>query len=447
LIDSQGRAIGIVIRKIQGEDLNIATPFNELTKLKSRLEFVERDLGFQNKVVQPLYAKSDLLISSTMPMRMMDWMRLLVAGTNDHLIKMARSYESSWLKNGVLVSKAARSYYLNPRKGSFFTQVKFVNQDLSYVDGDEGELEKYRRTKRRIVLQKIAEKALFFVGRNRGERLDALVYNPKELMDSILSTGRVLSRKVVDEELFYTSLGPPTVSTLVSDLQGRNWVMYSWKLNELETTAVLICTPRPSDVACFFHTHESMLAPETVAAMFRVDISELTLSYAGSSSEWAEFLAPQNRLRPSFMTAVAISRTDGKLKIAARELSIVSPGQAGANDSIVMTFAPDPIQPLRQTAYAISYIPNLAERIIVSAMKVYKAGGTSAEMSAWADKPNGGIFRTKAGRYMAARVIGQGNPNVAFMGYMYGDEEKKLNRFWKSIEFRVNSPVAVVDRR
>jgi hypothetical protein len=33
------------------------------------------------------------------------------------------------------------------------------------------------------------------------------------------------------------------------------------------------------------------------------------------------------------------------------------------------------------------------------------------------------------------------------MGYMYGDEEKKLNRFWKSIEFRVNTPVALVDRR
>jgi hypothetical protein len=447
LIDSYGRAIGIVIRKIQGEDLNIATPFNELTKLKARLEYVERDLGFQNRVVQPLYAKSDLLISSTMPMRLMDWMRLIVAGTNDHLTKMARSYETSWLKNGVLVSRAARQYYLNPRKGSFFTQVKFVNQDLSYVDGDEGELEKYRRTKRRIVLQKIAEKPLFFIGRNRGERWDALIHNPKELMDSILSTGRVLSRRVVDEELFYTSLGQPTVSTLVNDLQGRNWVMYSWKLNELETTAALACTPRPSDVACFFHTHESMLAPETVAAMFRVDISELTLSYAGSSMEWAEFLAPTHRLRPGFMAAVGISRTHGKLRITAQELSIVSPGPAGANDSIVMTFSPDPVYPLRQTAYSISYIPNLAERIIVSAMKVYKAGSTPADMSAWADKSNGGIFRTKAGKFMAARMIGQGNPNVAFMGYMYGDEEKKLNRVWKSIEFRVNSPVATADRR
>jgi hypothetical protein len=435
-----------VIRKIQGEDLNIATPFNELTKLKARLEFVEKDLGFQNKIVQPLYAKSDLAISSNQPMAMMNWMRLLVAGTNDHLLKMARVYEGSWLRNGVLTSRPARAYYRNPRKGSFFTQVKFVNQDLSLVDGDEGELEKYRKTKRRIILQKIAEKPLFFIGRNRGERLDALLNNPKEIMDSVLSTGRIMPRKVVDEELYYTSLGQPTVINLVNDLQGRNWLMYSWKLNELETTAALICTPRPSDVACFFHTHESMLAPETVAAMFRVDISELTLSYSGTSSDWAEFLGPGNRFRPNFMAGVSILRSDGKIRIAAQELSITSPGRAapGGNDSIVMTFSPDPMNPLRQTAYAISYIPNLADRIIVSAMKVYKAGSTPAEMSAWAS--NSGVFRTKAGKYMAARFIDQKNPHVAFMGYMYGDEEKKLNRFWKSIEFSVNSPIAVLGR-
>jgi hypothetical protein len=449
LIDSSGRAIGIVIRKIQGEDLNIATAFNELTKLKARLEYVEKDLGFQNKAVQPLYAKSDLMISSIQPMAMMDWMRLVVAGTNDHLLKMARVYEGSWLKNGVLMSRAGRVYHRNPRKGSFFTQVKFVNQDLSLVDGDEGEIEKYRKTKRRVILQKIAEKPLFFIGKNRGERLDALLNNPKEMMDSVLSTGRLLTRRVVDEDLFYTSLGQPSISSLVSDLQGRNWLMYSCKVNELETTAVLLCTPRPSDVACFFHTHESMLAPETVASMFRVDISELTLSYAGSTADWAEFLGPSNRLRPNFMAGVSIIRSEGKIKISAQELSISSPGLAasGYNDTVVMTFSPDPINPLRQTAYAISYIPNLAERIIVSAMKVYKVGGAPAEMSAWADKPNGGIFRTKAGKYMAARLIDQKNPNVAFMGYMYGDEEKKLNRFWKNIEFRVNSPVAIVDRR
>jgi hypothetical protein len=78
-------------------------------------------------------------------------------------------------------------------------------------------------------------------------------------------------------------------------------------------------------------------------------------------------------------------------------------------------------------------------------MKVYKAGSTPAEMNAWA--ASSGIFRTKGGKYMAARLIDQKNSNVAFMGYMYGDEEKKLNRFWKSIEFRVNTPVALVDRR
>jgi hypothetical protein len=446
LIDASGRALGIVVRKIQGEDLNIATPFNELTKLKARLEYVEKDLGFQNKIVQPLYAKSDLAIGSNQPMPLMDWLRLLAAGTNDHLLKMARAYENSWLKNGVLTSRAARSYYRNPRKGSFFTQVKYVNQDLSLVDGDEGELEKYRKTKRRVILQKIAEKPLFFISRNRGERLDALLNNPKELMDSVLSTGRMLSRKIVDEELFYTSLGQPSLSTLVTDLQGRNWVMHSWKLNEIETTAALLCTPRPSDVACFYHTHESLLTPETVAAMFRVDISELTLSYAGSSSDWVEFLGASNRLKPGFMAGVSILRADGKVKIAAQELSIASPGAAvpGANDSIVITFSPDPMNPLRQTAYAVSYIPNLAERIIVSAMKVYKAGSTTAEMNAWA--ASSGIFRTKGGKYMAARLIDQKNSNVAFMGYMYGDEEKKLNRFWKSIEFRVNSPVALVDR-
>lgn len=446
LIDASGRALGIVVRKIQGEDLNIATPFNELTKLKTRLEYVEKDLGFQNKVVQPLYAKSDLSIGSNQPMPLMDWLRLLAAGTNDHLLKMARTYENSWLKNGVMTSRPARNYYRNPRKGSFFTQVKFVNQDLSLVDGDEGELEKYRKTKRRVILQKIAEKPLFFISRNRGERLDALLNNPKELMDSVLSTGRILSRKIVDEELFYTSLGQPSLSTLITDLQGRNWIMHSWKLNEIETTAALLCTPRPSDVACFYHTHESLLTPETVAAMFRVDISELTLSYAGSSNDWIEFLGPGNRLRPGFMAGVSILRADGKVKIAAQELSIASPGAAapGGNDSIVMTFSPDPMNPLRQTAYAVSYIPNLAERIIVSAMKVYKAGSTAAEMNAWA--ASGGIFRTKGGKYMAARLIDQKNSNVAFMGYMYGDEEKKLNRFWKSIEFRVNAPVALVDR-
>ncbi|WP_141731803.1 S1 family peptidase [Oligoflexus tunisiensis] len=446
LIDNSGRAIGIVIRKIQGENLNIATPFNELTKLKARLEYVEKDLGYQSKVVQPLFAKSDLLMSSNQPMPMMVWLRLLVAGTNDHLLKMARAYESSWLKNGVMKSRAAQAYYRNPRKGAFFTQVKFVNQDLSMVDGDEGILERYRRTKRRIIQQKIAEKTLFFIGRNRGERLDALVNNPKELMDSILSTGRVIPRKIVDEELFYVTLGKPAVSTLVTDLQGRNWVMYSWKVNEIETTAALLCTPRPSDVACYLHSHESMLAPETVAAMFRVDVSEMTLSYSGSSAEWAEFLAPTQRLRPNFMAGVSISRVDGKLKIAAQELTITSPGSPGFHDALMVTFSPDPISPLRQSAFAISYVPNLAERIIVSATKVYKAGSPPTQMSSWADKPTGTVFRTKAGKFMAARLIDQKNSPVALMGYMYGDEEKKLNRFWKSTEFSVASPFAVANR-
>jgi serine protease Do len=446
LIDSAGRAIGIVIRKIQGENLNIATPFNELTKLKARLEYLEKDLGYQNKVVQALSAKSDLFMSSNQPMPMMVWLRLLVAGTNDHLLKMARAYEASWLRNGVMNSKAAQTYHMNPRKGAFFTQVKFVNQDLSMVDGDEGSLERYRRTKRRIIQQKIAEKSLFFIGRNRGERLDMLLNNPKELMDSILSTGRVMPRKVVDEELFYITLGKPTMSTLVTDLQGRNWVMYSWKMNEIETMAALLCTPRPSDVACFLHSHDAMLAPETVAAMFRVDVSEMTLGYSGSSTEWAEFLAPTQRLRPSFMNGVSITRVDGKLKISAQELTISSPGSPGFNDALTVTFSSDPRFPLRQSAYAVAYVPNLAERIIVSATKVYKAGSPQNQMSSWAGKSTGAVVRTRAGKYMAAQWIDQKNSPVALMGYMFGDEEKKLNRFWKSTEFRVASPVTMASR-
>jgi hypothetical protein len=77
-------------------------------------------------------------------------------------------------------------------------------------------------------------------------------------------------------------------------------------------------------------------------------------------------------------------------------------------------------------------------------LKVFKAGSTAAEMNSWS--ASSGVFRTKGGKYMAARLIDQKNSNVAFMGYMYGDEEKKLNRFWKAIEFRVQSPVALVNR-
>lgn len=430
LVDSVGRAIGIVIRKIPGEDLNIAVPFNELKTQKSRLEHFEKDLGYQNSIVQPLYANADFSVGSNQSMPVMTWLNLVMAGTNDHLMRMTKLYESSWYRNGVLNSAPARNYLRNPKRGQYFTQVRFVNLDLSQVDGDEGEFERIGRTRRRIVLQKIAKKSMFFIGKNPGERTDALLNNPKEMMNSVLATGKGLQRKIADEDLYYTTLGYPSSVGQMDDLLGRRWMLFSWKLYEVGSTIDLFCTPRPSDVACSFSSRDSMYTPETVAALFRVDISELTLSYPGSTSEWTEFLTINNRFKPAFMSGISIKKQEGKTRIMAQELSIIAPSQAAASDSVVMNFSSDVANPLRQQAYAISYSPNLAERLTVSAVKFYKTGKTPGAVES--------VYKTRTGKFMAAKLIDQKNSAMAVMGYMYGDEQLKLNRMWKSTDFGMN---------
>ncbi len=448
LIDGRGRAIGIVIRKIPGEDLNIATPFSELRKSGAKLEFVEKDLGFQNGTVVPLFAKNDLLISSSQAMPMMDWMKLLMAGANDHLLKMAKVYESSWLKNGVLTSKQAKPYLRNPKKGNYFTLVKFINPDLSIVDGDEGELERPRAIRRNVTIQRFNDKLMFFVEKNRNEKFDHFIKNPKEIMDALLATGKVLHRRVADEDLVYNTLGEPTSRSLVTDLLGRNWSFFSWKLNEIQGTVGLFCTTRPSDVACLYNLLDPLLTQTTVAAMFRVDISELMLGYYGSSVEWADYLAPSNRLRPTFMSGLTITKADGKATVQAQDLSIVSQIVPGANDSIAMTYSADVDNPLKQVAFSISYFPNVLDKIVATSMKVYRGLLTAPDSGDWVGmiarrKPfDGTVYRTKRGKFMASKLVEQKNENTVVMGYMYGDEEKKLSRFWKGTAFGLNASFA-----
>lgn len=439
LLDSNGKAIGIIVRKIKGEDLNIAMPFNEMKKVKAKLEFFAKGQGFQDSGITALNARQDFRTSSNQPMPVMAWLKLIVDDLDAHMLKMSKLYNSIWAKNSILTDKNAKDYFINPAKPAYFSRIKFMAGNNG-VEADSGNFKEIKNLKRPLFLQNIGESFFLFVENIKGDKAGSLLEKPKEVMDTILATGLFMKRQIADEEILYTSLGEPYASAPVLDLLGRNWTLYRWSIKEIQTDLSLFCTARPSGVACLLDPSAAMMSNETMASTFQLNAAELTLGYYGTSRQWTEYLALPASIKPKFMQNLKITTVDSRISLAGDDLSFIAPLGTKDKDDIVLLYSYDVQKPLTPTLFTASYYPNAKENLLLTTTKVYR-GKTADDKKSFAslnnsEKPfDGNIYEKKDGQFISSEVVAKIGGNCLILGFTASDTEKKLEKFKRSVSF------------
>ncbi len=441
LLDSRGSAIGIVIRKIQGEDMNIAIPFNEIKKVKSKIEFAEKEVGLKDSSIPALTVKKDFRVSAVQALSMMAWMQTIVEGLNNHILKMSSTYNAIWAKSGILMDKKAKDYFMSPKKNPYFSLVKYTSDANTEITADTGKFQEFKNLKRSLVMQVIGNQLMFLIDSNKDEKAGALSKNPKEIMDTLLSTGQFIKRKIADEEIPYKSIGEPYSQLPMIDVLGRAWVLMRWRIKEMQMDLAIACTNRPSGTACILLERSGLQSDEVLASIYKTNLAELNLGYYGTSRQWLEFLALPANEKPEFMSELRISKEDRQIEIFTPEINIVSQTYNKVADDLVLSYSYEVRKPFKMVPYAISYYPNVAEKILVTAAKVYRSGTSPKDKSEWSyltsgKKPfDGGVYETKDGMFMATEIVERIGNNCVIIGTVAGENEQFIKRFKQSLSF------------
>lgn len=291
LLDSDGKVIGVILRKSQSENLNFAIPIGELQVLGEKLaHFYDRDARAMGD--GKTYSKP--------------WEFLCpLPATFAQLSKAGRESLKSKLLSLTtqLYQKEKAALFPNaPELQEFLRSPTFPTLPTQIVRDSSGKWGTQKVQSRRVEVSP-DQNFWFDIDKNegmvvvksllqkpKGEKLRAFIHAPEQWMNGFaksLGSHRTLG----NEEIKITSYGKPRQFYRWEDRLGRSWFSALWHVRYNDAVISAHCLPAPMGVACVTTIGSSMLHAVGMDDLFRLQSDRIELSYRGKLKDWQEYLA------------------------------------------------------------------------------------------------------------------------------------------------------------
>ena len=321
LLNLQGKVVGLIIKKNQSENYNIAVPINETDNLTNEAKFHLRN------VTAGIYGVDDTVVR--------DWFYTvdLPATVEDIASKAQNDLNSHWkllwtdLMEEVKEKNSPRGEQFRDylRKQALVKGLAPVlpGKDFRKWDASGWFGEKlpitatqnvYRSRGRITDLHAVVEKP-------EGIALKEFLDSPKIVMDNLLKAIS-FTRQVGAEKIPITSLGEPERTSFVQDKLGRNWISSLWTLPYSDMFVYSSCLPFPKGVICLVDTKPNSNQKYGYFDAMHDGYNELVVGYVGEVNDWEEYFSLGEKYLPEIFHNAEIVKKDTNLKVKFKDFNI-----------------------------------------------------------------------------------------------------------------------------
>ncbi len=304
LLNLHGQAIGVVIGKSPGENLNYALPVGIVLSAE---QAATADLRFPMRlpVLRETFSAS-YQMRFALPLPLAAFVSQLQANGVDVYREQLRKFlarnEAELFPRGrsaKLLAEVERAYcpMLVMQAEDRTWEVNGVERDVTELpDGGS------------VCTRDGLEYTLFNI--DRGEVVpDAAFYSDSRASMDVLLKGMKFSRPVGGESVRVTSLGPAVKDTEYLDRFQRRWRLRIWNVPYLDAQIIALVLPTPdgdAGIAQFVQRGGSWLALEQLKPL----ADYFYLSYSGTFAQWKAFFARPDAL-PAVFGNVTLERNAG----------------------------------------------------------------------------------------------------------------------------------------
>ena len=318
LLNLQGEAVGLIVRKTRGENYNIAVPLSEADKLLDEAEFHLRNVtvevkGTDETIVKNWTFKVQLpLRTAALAEKAQNSLNTFYKVLGDELLERVK--EENFPRGERF------RYYL--RNQSIFEGLASLSPDVNFTKWNivGYSLEKiplsadqnvYRGNSLHFDLQAVIEKPPEMP-------LKTFLSSPKTIMDTLIKAVPYY-RAFGSEKIRVVSLGEPEQNEVWQDKLGRTWISSLWYTEYNNYFISSQCLPYPKGVICILNDKHATALKINYDEQIKEGCDEIAASYKGSLDSWSEYLALGDDYLPAFFQQAVIKRTGNRLRLGLKD--------------------------------------------------------------------------------------------------------------------------------
>lgn len=368
LMNEKGEVVGVITKKSQGENLNVATPVDQIALLPKFARFfdpteevTDTNLGF--------YYRKTMDIRIPLPL---DPASLRVKSSqaySDFIGEMFEGFEKKYADK-IFPKDTKFRNFLQVQTGplSEFSKLKSVSADSNswhYSTLPNRCIQ--ISSSRQVCLSKLRSDFLLTLDKPEDVTISKFLEDGRKIMSTFAKTLGIgvpfgsESVKIVDS-------GEPELAQEFRDNLGRRWKHWLWKIEYSNTDIDVLCLPLPGKVACYMKfSGKGFRIQENIEILKRSTLSEIIIMYGGSIDNWRDYLKSEAKWIPSFIKISGLK--SGVLRIP------TFPNLKGIskdNGQLLISFGYDPKEEIGLTPIGVDYVPDLNESNGFSFKKMFK---------------------------------------------------------------------------
>jgi hypothetical protein len=332
LLNTAGEVVGLIVRKNESENYNIAVPISEADTLGDQAEFHARNVT--------------VVIDGTSESLIRDWTyHLPLPATLEELRQKAQDSLGTFYKGlrKELVEKVKEKNFPRGERFRFFLRDQPIVQGFSSVMPDIN-FRKWTAPPQRLEKEPLAADQSVYHGQSEHFDMQAIIEKPKNVdLKTFLDSPKMILdtlfgatpyfRYLGADKVAVTSLGEPESKKIWQDNLGRTWRSALWYLPYSNYFLYAHCLPYPNGAICNLQDESTNILGLDHLAGIRESADELVVGYEGSLDDWEDYLALGEKYLPTFFQQVAISHKDDLTGIRLKDFQIDLKSQEITGDS------------------------------------------------------------------------------------------------------------------
>lgn len=319
LLDKDGKAIGIVLRKSANENLNYALPLSEVLKAPKNMAVTHMKINY-------LLDNMDMTKTGTLdkkfplPKSYDKLKRELVEATNDFTVKLLGKLLNEHKEN-IFPRGEGSTQLLNSTIEAVFPHLVMKESDGNWSAFYPKELNEADLGNNGYLRYGSIGSTLFVYLRKPDDVPLQKLYNNTQLFMDMLLKGIYLYREIGAQKIKITSLGEANDNYSYVDDYKRKWLVRTWLLDFSDQKIAAFILPVPGGAVAMVRQAQTGVMDVGHIPDLRVFTNFIYLSYYGTLKEWRDFYKVKSLLPPVF-SSIKIEAEYGKyLKYKSKRLA------------------------------------------------------------------------------------------------------------------------------
>ncbi len=321
LLNLQGKVVGVIVKKNQSENYNIAVPIKEFYSLGDQAVFHLRN------VRAGIYGVDDTLtrdwsFSAQLPATVPQLSSSAQESLNRHFVTLSEELDARVKDRGFPEGERFRDYL---RKQSIVSGLAPLVPGKDFkkwnVNGWLGEKIPISADQNVYKTRGIFTDLQILAEKPKDMSLKDFLDSPRAVMDAILQAVS-LFRQVGTEKVGLTSLGEPEKTEILQDKLGRQWISSLWNIPFDNTFVYSACLPYPKGALCLFDKKYNWSRKYGYFETIHKGYNEFAVGYQGKVQDWEEYFNLGNKYLPKVLRGCTIKGGKGRLDVSLPEFSI-----------------------------------------------------------------------------------------------------------------------------